>query len=427
MKTNTVSHGEQPLKLMFRSFHYHNYRLFFSGQAVSVIGTWIQNIAMSWLVYRLTGSPLILGLVGFASQIPTFLFTPFAGVLADRWNRHRILVATQSLALLQAFILSFLVLTGRVEVWHVFVLATFLGFVNAMDIPVRQSFVVEMVEDKNDLGNAIALNSSMFNGARLVGPSIAGILIYLVGEGFCFLINGISYLAVIMALLAMKVKPREINVSHSHVLEGLKEGFVYAAGFAPIRYILLLVAAISLVGMPYSVLMPVFAGDVLHGGPQTLGFLIGFSGMGALAGAAYLASRKSVRGLEKNIPFAAGLFGVCLVFFSLSRELWLSLLLMLVSGFGMMVFMASCNTVVQTVVDDDKRGRIMSLYTMAFMGMVPIGSLFAGALANRIGAPGTVLIGGIASFIFSLIFAGKVKMLMEIVRPVYEEKLEMRQ
>lgn len=408
--SNNKSSG---LKFILRSFHYRNYRLFFGGQGISLIGTWIQNIAMSWLVYSLTNSALLLGIVGFAGQIPTFILTPFAGVLVDRWHRHRILVVTQTLAMLQAFILALLVLTGNVTVWHIIPLSVFLGLVNAFDIPARQSFVVEIIENREDLGNAIALNSSMFNGARLLGPSIAGILIAAVGEGLCFLLNGVSYLAVIAALLAMRVIPKKIEIKKSHILHGLKEGFFYAFGFAPIRYILLLLSLISLVGMPYAVLMPIFAKEILHGGPHTLGFLVGCSGIGALVGAVFLASRKSASGLAKNIPLAAGLFGVGLIIFSQSRVLWLSLLLMLITGFGMMVQMASSNTLIQTVVDDDKRGRVMSFYTMAFMGMAPFGSLLAGGLASKIGAPNTLLIGGIATILGAIVFAVKLPFLEE--------------
>lgn len=413
---STTDNKSSGLKFILRSLHYRNYRLFFGGQGISLIGTWIQNIAMSWLVYSLTNSALLLGIVGFAGQIPTFLLTPFAGVLVDRWNRHRLLVITQTLAMLQAFILALLVLTGNVTVWHIIPLSVFLGLINAFDIPARQSFVVEIIENREDLGNAIALNSSMFNGARLLGPSIAGMLIATVGEGICFLLNGISYLAVIAALLAMRVTPKKVEIKKAHILHGLKEGFSYAFGFAPIRYILLLLSLISLVGMPYAVLMPIFAKEILHGGAHTLGFLVGFSGTGALVGALFLASRKSAGGLVKNIPLATGIFGVGLIVFSQSRVLWLSLLLMLITGFGMMVQMASCNTLIQTVVDDDKRGRVMSFYTMAFMGMAPFGSLLAGVLASKIGAPNTLLIGGIATILGAIVFAVRLPFLEEALR-----------
>ena len=407
------------LKLLFRALKYRNYRLFFGGQTISLIGTWMQRIAMGWLVYRLTDSAFLLGVVGFAGQIPAFLVGPFAGVMADRVNRHRMLMTAQILAMIQASILAFLVLTGAIEVWHLIALSVFLGFIMGFEIPARQSFLVQMVENKEDLGNAIALNSSMFNLARLVGPSVAGILIAAVGEGICFLVNAVSYVAVITALLAMKVTPIKIETAHTHLLKGLKEGFSYAFGFAPIKAIILLFALVSLMGMPYQVLMPIFARDVLQGGPHTLGFLMGATGVGALVGAFYLASRKSVVGLGKMIALAAGLFGAGLVVFSMSHVLWLSLFLVLIVGFGMMVQMASSTTVLHTIVDDDKRGRVMSFYAMSFMGMAPLGSLLAGSLASRIGAPYTLLIGGSFCVLGSLLFARKIPVLRKAIRPIY--------
>jgi MFS family permease len=378
----------------------------------------MQRIAMSWLVYRMTNSAFLLGAVGFAGQIPIFLLTPLAGVLADRMDRHRLLIITQTLAMLQAFTLALLVLTGTVAIWQIISLAVFLGLVDALDMPVRQSFMVQVVE-KQDLGNAIALNSSIVNSARLLGPSIAGILIASMGEGMCFLLNSFSYLAVIVSLLAMKPIVRKIEKGTTRVLQGLKEGFRYVSGFAPIRSVLLLLALVSLMGVPYQVLMPVFAKDILHGGPHTLGFLMGSAGIGALAGAIYLASRRSVIGLGRWIVLAAGVFGVGLIAFSLSRILWASLILMLLIGFGMMVQMASSNTVLQTVVDEDKRGRVMSFYAMAFRGMVPFGSLLAGGLASTIGAPNTLMIGGISCILGSLLFARQLPLLRDILRPIY--------
>jgi len=407
------------LKLLFRALKYRNYRLFFGGQTISLTGTWMQRIAMGWLVYRLTDSAFLLGVVGFAGQIPGFLVGPFAGVVADRVNRHRMLITTQVLAMIQATILAALVLTGAVEVWHLVALSVFLGFIMGFEIPARQSFLVQMVENKEDLGNAIALNSSMFNLARLVGPSVAGILIATVGEGICFLLNAVSFIPVIGALLAMKVTPTKMERKDNHIWRGLKEGFSYAFGFAPIKAIILLFGLVSLMGMPYQVLMPVFARDILHGGPHTLGFLMGATGVGALVGAVYLASRRSVVGLERTIAVAAGVFGVGLVAFSMSHILFLSLFLVLSVGFGMMVQMASSNTVLQTIVDDDKRGRVMSLYAMAFMGMAPLGSLLAGSLASKIGAPYTLLIGGSFCVLGSLLFARKIPALRKAIRPIY--------
>jgi MFS family permease len=419
MKSNkTNSENAIDLKLVLPALQYRNYRLFFGGQGISLIGTWMQRIAMWWLVYRLTNSPFLLGVVGFTGQIPIFLLTPFAGVLADRMNRQRVLVITQTLAMMQAFILALLVLAGAIAVWHIISLSIFLGVIDAFDMPVRQSFMVEIVQAK-DLGNAIALNSSIVNSAQLLGPSIAGILIASMGEGVCFLLNGISYLFVIVSLLAMKITSKKITTQNTHVLQGIREGFSYAFGFPPIRSILLLLALVSLIGMPYRVLMPVFAKDILHGGPHTLGFLMGSSGLGALVGSIYLASRKSVLGLGKWIALATGVFGIGLIAFSLSRVFWFSLFLIFLTSFGMMVQFASSNTVLQTIVDEDKRGRVMSFYAMALRGMAPFGSLLAGGLAGKIGAPNTLMIGGVSCFLGALVFARKLPLLREMVRPIY--------
>ncbi len=407
------------LKIIFRSLQYRNYRLFFGGQSISLIGTWVQRIAMPWLVYSLTGSVFLLGVVGFAGQIPTFLSAPFAGVLTDRWNRYHILIITQILAMIQALILAFLFFIGTIEVWHIIFLSVLLGCINAFDIPARQAFVVEIVEKKEDLGNAIALNSSMVNGARLLGPSIAGVLIASTGEGICFLLNGLSYLFVIVSLILMKVKSQKREIQNPNLIKELKEGFSYTFGFAPLKFIILLLGLISLVGMPYAVLMPVFAKEILHGGPHTFGFLMGASGAGALMGAIYLASKRSVLGLGKIIPLSAGIFGFGLVTFSLSRLFLLSLILMIITGLGMMLQMASSNTLLQTIVDDDKRGRVMSFYTMAFMGTAPFGSFLAGGLASFLGAPNTLIIGGIVCVLGALIFARKLAELRKMVHPIY--------
>jgi MFS family permease len=386
--------GGSFLSRISRALRYRNYRLFFAGQGISLVGTWLQQVALSWLVYRLTNSALLLGVVGFAGQIPSFLLAPFAGVIVDHWDRRRLLMLTQTLAMLQAGILALLVLTGRIEVWHIILLGALLGMVNAFDMPARQAFVVEMIEDRADLPNAIALNSSMVNGARLVGPAVAGALLASVGEGWCFLLNSISYIAVIAAFAVMKVTPRAERPQAPNVLSGLKEGAAYAFGSVPIRALLLLMAVISLVGMPYVILMPVYASRILHGNATTLGFLMTASGLGALTGALYLASRRSILGLGRVIVLGVVLFGTGLMALALSRVLWLSLLLMLVTGAGMMVQMASSNTILQTIVDERMRGRVMSLYAMAFMGMAPFGSLLAGWLSSRIGVSNTLLIGG---------------------------------
>ncbi len=394
--------------------------MFFGGQIISLVGTWMQQIALTWLVYRMTNSAFLLGFVGFAGQVPSFILGPFSGVVADRVNRHKALFVTQGLSMLQAAILAFLTLTGAIAVWHIIVLSILLGIINAFDIPIRQSFLLEMIENREDLGNAIALNSSMFNGARLVGPAVAGVMIAAIGEGPCFLLNSISYIAVILALAAMKIPRRHIEKSSGGVFTGFAEGARYAFGFLPIRNILLLLALVSVMGLPYSVLMPIFARDILGGGPHTLGFLMSATGVGALSGALLLASRKSVRGLGKWISNATITFGLGLIAFSFSRILTLSILLLFVVGFGMMVQMASSNTILQTIVDDDKRGRIMSFYTMAFMGMAPLGSLLAGSFASTIGAPYTLLIGGVVCIAGAAYFASQLPELRKEIRPVYE-------
>ncbi|MCC6826005.1 MAG: MFS transporter [Acidobacteria bacterium] len=409
---------------VFRAMRHRNYSLFFSGQFVSMIGTWMTRIAISWLIYRLTGSALLLGVVGFAGQIPSFILAPIAGVLVDRWSRHRVLIWTQALAMLQSAALAALDLTGAIQVWHVVALAVFQGVINAFDMPARQAFVVEMVNDRNDLANAIALNSTLVNGSRLLGPSIGGVIIAAVGEGWCFAIDAASYLAVIGSLLAMKGLPIVTGrkPGAGNVLGELREGVSYAWHSPPIRNILILLSIVSLVGFPYTVLMPIFASDILHGGPGLLGMLMAASGVGALGGATYLAARRSVLGLGRVIPLMSAVFGVGLIVFSLSNIVWLSLLLMVVTGLGFMVQMASSNTLLQTIVDEDKRGRVMSFYTMAFMGTAPFGSLIAGSLAQRIGAPPTLLLGGIGCVAAAAWFFWSLPRLRRFVRPIYIEK-----
>lgn len=417
-----MASGEQDSKLesMFRALRYRNYRLFFTGQGISLIGTWMQQIALSWLVYRLTDSVFLLGAVTFCSQVPTFLLSPFAGVLADRFNRHKILLVTQLLSMVQASTLAVLVLTDSIQIWHILGLSAVLGIINAYDIATRQAFVIEMVDKREDVSNAIALNSSMFNMARLVGPSIAGLLIAAVGEGVCFLINALSYIAVLASLLLMRLKPFERVKQQRKVWQSLQDGFGYAFGFAPIRALLLIVALLSLFGMPFSVMMPVFARDILEGGANTLGYLMGASGVGALTGALFLAQRKSVLGLGKIMVATMLTFGLGLVAFSFSTVLLVSLLCMLVSGFGMIVTMASCNTLLQTIVEDDKRGRVMSLYSMAFMGMAPFGSMLAGAVAESVGVTYTLAACGVLCAVSILPFAYHLSHLRSMVRPIYQ-------
>ena len=404
-----------------RALRSRNYRLFFGGQSVSLIGTWMTRIATSWLVYRLTDSPVLLGIVGFAGQAPAFFLGPLAGVWVDRWDRHRTLVVTQVLSLLQSFALAALALLHIITIWEIVLLSVTQGLINAFDMPARQSFVIQMVENRADLGNAIALNSSMVNGTRLIGPAIAGVLIAAVGEGWCFLIDGISYIAVIVSLLSMRITVAQARTPPRDVLAELYEGWRYVVDSVPIRSILLLLALVSLVGMPYTVLMPIFASDILHGGAHTLGFLMAASGVGAFASGVSLALRKSIVGLGRMIFLSAALFGAALVAFSLSRTLWLSLILVPLTGFGMMQQMAASNTILQTIVHDEKRGRVMAFYGMAFIGMAPFGSLLAGFLAARIGAPKTLVLGGVLCIAASLWFARQLPKIREAVRPIYRK------
>lgn len=416
-----MSSQDEPgaFRFAIRALRSRNYRLFFAGQSVSLIGTWMTRIATSWLVYRLTRSPFLLGVSSFAGSIPLFLLAPIAGVWIDRWNRHRTLIATQVLSMVQSFLLAVLALTGTIDIWQIVALMLLQGVVNALDMPARQAFLVEMVDRREDLANAIALNSSMVNAARLLGPSVAGLIIAAVGEGYCFLIDGISYLAVIASLLAMHVTKRERQPRRRSALAEMREGWQYVSQSLPIRSILLLLALVSLLGMPYTVLMPVFAARVLHGGPHTLGYLMGAIGVGALAGALMLAARKSVLGLGRVIPLSAAIFGGALIGFGLSHAVWLSLFLLLIAGFGMMRQMAASNTLLQTIVEDEKRGRVMSFYAMAFAGMSPFGSLLAGVLAARFGAPLTVMVSGAFCIIGAGLFARYLPRLRGVIRPIY--------
>jgi MFS family permease len=393
--------------------------LYFGGQSISLIGTWMTRLATSWLVYRLTGSAFLLGIVGFAGQIPTFIFAPFAGVWIDRLDRRQVLLVTQILAMAQSLALAFLTLARHINIHEIVWLSAFQGLINAFDMPARQAFLVQMVEDKQDLGNAIALNSSMVNLARLVGPSLAGGVIAVSGEGACFLIDGISYIAVIASLAAMRLEPGIVKATTDSMIGQLKEGWAYVSGFAPVRTILLLFAMVSLMGWPFTVLMPIFAGKILKGGPHTLGFLMGAIGIGALVSAISLALRKTVLGLGRMIPIATASLGVGLILFGMSRILWVSLILMLFCGFGMMQQMAASNTIIQTIVDDNKRGRVMSFYSMAFVGMAPFGSLLAGGMAHAVGAPLTVILNGVCCVAGAIWFATRLKAIRKLIRPIY--------
>lgn len=417
MKTQATE--KKPRIPAFRS---RNYRLFFIGQGISLIGSWMTQLATIWLVYHLTNSPVMLGVVGFTSQIPSFFLSPFGGVFVDRFSRHRTLIGTQILAMIQSLTLAVLALTGVIQVWHIIVLSLFQGFINAVDAPARQAFVPELIEKRDDLANAIAINSTMFNGARLIGPAIGGLLIAQVGAAYCFLIDGLSYIAVIIALLAMNIKSNKYQVSSANPLKQIKEGFDYAFGFPPIRAILILSALVSFMGMQYTIIVPIFAEKILQGGAETLGFLMAASGVGALSGGIYLATRQTIVGLGKLIAFGPTILGCGLIAFSISRFLPLSLFSLLFVGLGTILQIAAGNTVLQTIVDDDKRGRVMSLYTMSFLGTIPFGNLLAGFLANHIGATNTLIIDGIACILGSVFFMRQLPALRRSIRPIYEQK-----
>jgi MFS family permease len=404
---------------IWRALRHRNYRLFFTGQSISLIGTWMTRIATWWLVYQLTNSALLLGVVAFASQIPIFLVAPFAGVWVDRLDRRRVLVVTQVLAMMQSLALAALTLSGHINIREIIALCAFQGLINAFDMPARQAFLVQMVDDKKDLGNAIALNSSMVNMARLLGPSLAGVVIALLGAGYCFLIDGLSYLPVIGSLLLMRVKPIQISNSAASMFQQLMEGWKYVTGSMPIRTILVLFAVVSLMGWPFTVLMPIFAMKTMNGGSHTLGFLMGAIGVGALISAYSLALRHTVRGLTKMIPISSCLFGAGLILFGLSSNFWLSLVVLAICGFAMIQHMAASNTIIQTIVEEDKRGRVMSYSTVALVGMAPFGALLAGMLANSIGAPKTVMVSGACCVAGALWFWTRIKAVRLVTRPIY--------
>ncbi|MGA3236950.1 MAG: MFS transporter [Bryobacteraceae bacterium] len=405
----------------WRALRHRNFKLFFAGQSISVIGTWMTRLATSWLVYRLTHSVLLLGIVSFAGQIVSFALGPLAGVWVERLNRRKLLVWTQAAAAVQSLAMAALTLMHVVTLWEIIALAALQGLINAFDMPGRQSFLVQMVEDRNDLSNAIAINSSMANGARLIGPAIAGLVIGAVGEGWCFLVDGVSYFAVIASLLLMRIQPMNVRRNGSSMLEQMREGWDYVRTFRPIRIILLLFALLSLMGWPYAVLLPIFAGQVLHGGPHTLGWLTAASGIGALASGLSLAVRKSVVGLTRMLQIATAMLGGALILFGLSHTLWLSLVLMVLVGFGLMQGASVSNTIIQSLVPEDKRARVMGYYTMAFFGAAPFGSLLAGMLAHRIGAPHTVIVTGAFCVAGSLWFTLKLPKVNAVIRPIYRE------
>jgi MFS family permease len=405
----------------WRALRHRNFKLFFAGQSISIVGTWMTKLATTWLVYRLTHSSLLLGIVGFAGLIPTFALAPFAGVWIERLNRRKLLVWTQAAAAIQSLTMAALTLAHVITLWEIIALAVFQGLINAFDTPGRQIFLVQMVEDRNDLSNAIAINSSMANGARLIGPAIAGLVIAAFGEGGCFLIDGISYFAVIASLLLMRIKPLDIHRSNASMFEQMREGWQYVSTFRPVRTILLFSALLALMGYPYAVLLPIFAGQVLHGGAATLGWLTGASGIGALVSGLSLAVRKSAAGLTRMLQIAAAVLGGALILFGLSDTLWLSLVLMVFVGFGMMQVFSASNTVIQTLVPEDKRSRVMSYYVMALFGTAPFGSLLAGSLAHRIGAPHTVFVTGAFCIAASLWFTLELPKVNAVMRPVYQD------
>jgi MFS family permease len=413
--TSSASHA-------WRALRHRNFKLFFAGQSISVIGTWMTRLATSWLVYQLTHSALLLGVISFAGQIVSFLLGPFAGVWVERLERRKLLVWTQAAGAIQSLALAALTLAHVITLWEIVALAALQGLINAFDMPGRQSFLVQMVEDRNDLSNAIAINSSMANGARLIGPALAGLVIGAAGEGWCFLIDGISYFAVIASLLLMNVKPMNPRRHKSSMLEQVREGWDYVRTSRPLRTILLTFAFIGLMGYSWSVLLPIFAGRVLHGGPHTLGWLSGAAGVGALVSALSLAVRKSVLGLTRMLQVASALLGTGLILFGLSHWLWLSLILMVFVGFGMIQTASVTNTVVQSLVAEDKRARVMSYYTMAFFGSAPFGSLLAGTLAQRIGAPHTVMVTGTFCLACSLWLTVELPKLNVAMLPIYRDK-----
>ncbi|MEA5513745.1 MFS transporter [Nodularia sp. UHCC 0506] len=416
---NTDANPKQPLLPALRS---RNYRLFFAGQSLSLIGSWMTYIATVWLVYSLTNSPVMLGVVGFSSQIPSFFLAPFGGVFVDHFSRYRTLIGTQIFSMIQSLALAVLALTGIIQVWHIIGLSLFQGLINSVDSPARQAFAPELVERRDDLANAIAINSTMINGAQLIGPAVGGLLIARFGAAYCFLIDGLSYIAVIMALLAMNIKPRQIALTIGNPFQRIAEGFVYAFNFPAIRAILLLSALVSFMGLQYIILLTILAEDILKGGAETLGFLMVASGVGASSGGIYLATRRTILEIGRLIALAPVILGIALIALSCSRSLPFSLFIMLFVGLGTILQVAASNTFLQTVVEDDKRGRLMSLYTMSFLGILPLGHLLGGFLANHIGAPHTLTIDGIVCILGGIFFFRKLPILKQAISAVYEQK-----
>lgn len=407
---------------IFSSLRSRNYRLYFTGQGISLIGTWMQNIALSWLVYRLTGSVFLLGLVGFTSQIPTFVLAPFTGVLTDRFNRLRIMTLTQVFFMLLALTMTLLVLLNLIEVWHIIVLSFVSGIITAFDAPARQSLVIDLIDNPDDLGNAIALNSAIFNGARLIGPAIAGIAIAAVGEGICFLLNTLSFIAVIAALLQIKIPVKQTATHTTNFKRSFTEGFQYTFQSLPIRTLIILLAILSLAGLPFIVLLPAYAKEILHGGSDTLGYLMSSLGAGALIAALYMASRRTVLGLGKIISMSIGLLGLAIIMASFSQKQHFSFVVCFFGGLFMILLLSSINTMLQTITDEDKRGRVMSFYAMALMGTSPIGNLLAGSVASGIGIPSTLLIFGAVTLGAGIWFGLNLRSFRKYIHPIYVNK-----
>jgi MFS family permease len=404
---------------MLRSLSHRNFRLFFLGQGISLTGTWMQQIAMSWVVFRLTGSSFQLGVVLFCGQLPALLLSPIAGVLVDRWSRRRLLLITQSLAMIQAFALAALDITDTIAVWQILLLSVFLGIVNTFDITGRQAFLIEMVTDRKDLSNAIALNSSLMNISRLLGPSLAGLLLAETSSSVCFLVNGISYFAVLIALLAMRLAPHVIKDQLLGLCAGLLEGLLYAFKFLPIRVILIVCCSASMVGSSYNVILPEYAVQILHGNARTLGLLSTAAGLGALGGALFLAARGSVLGLGRWIWIGLVMMGIGFIAFALATQFWMAFVALTIIGFGLMVQIAASNTLLQTIVEEDKRGRVMSFFTMAFLGMAPFGSLFTGYVAGTLGISFAFIINGCVCLISALAFFVVLPRLRVLIHPIY--------
>lgn len=407
---------------VFSSFGSRNYRFFFTGQSISLLGSWMQTIAMGWLIYRLTGSKFLLGFVGFANQIPSFFLSPFTGVITDWFDRRKIMLWAQIIYLVQALLLSLLVLFNLIEIWHIIALSLLFGLVTAFDTPARHALVVDLIDNPNNLGNAIALNSAMYNAARLVGPAIAGIVIALFGEEICFLINAVSYIAIIWALINIRAANVTYQKTENSLTKEFKEGFKYTFGFKPFSILLLLLSIVSLIGAPFGTLMPAFASETLKGGSHTYGFLMSATGAGALTGAVFLASRNSIIGMGKIITINTILFGLSMLGISLTENLWISMAIGFISGFSMIATIACINTLIQSLAEENKRGRVMSFYAMALLGMNPIGSLLAGSVATAIGISYTLFICGIIFIVSGIWFSLTLPTMRKFVYPIYIKK-----